>query len=79
MAKTVTFTYLNHRGSKEERTVDVEKLDYQNSPGFGYQAGWFVSGFCHKKQAYRSFALDRIILSEDSPPRHFTLINLKDA
>lgn len=76
MPKTITFTYLNHRGDREERTIDADKINYENHPGYGYQAGWFISGFCHKKQAYRSFALNRIILSEDSPPKHFVLVNL---
>lgn len=76
MAKTITFTYLNHSGKKARRTIDVDSIEYQNFPGFGYQAGWFVSGFCHDKQARRSFALNRIIMTEDSPPKVFKLLEL---
>lgn len=59
---TVKFTYLNHHGKEAARTVDVECLEFQRSPGYGYQPGWFLTGHCHDKDARRSFALSRIIL-----------------
>lgn len=65
---TMSFEYLNHRGKQELRTVDVECLEYFSNPAFGYQAGWFISGRCHTKNARRSFALSRIIIPEDPSP-----------
>lgn len=76
MPKTITFEYLNHRGKQMARTVDVEAVEFIREPGFGYQSGWFISGFDHDKQSRRSFALDRIILDHDAPPKFFTLIKL---
>lgn len=60
---TIRFTYTNHHGKVAERTVDVDSLEYYNSPGFGYEPGWFISGFCHDKQARRSFALEHISIN----------------
>lgn len=64
MSSTITFNYLNHRGETEERTIDVAAVEFQRNPGYGYQPGWFISGFCHDRKARRSFALNRIILPE---------------
>lgn len=71
----ISFLYLNHRGVKEQRVVDVETLEFIREPGFGYQPGWFITGIDHKKQARRSFALDRIIMDEENVPKFYRLIN----
>ena len=71
-----TFTYLNHAGKKSVRTIDVECVEFIRSPGFGYQSGWFLSGFDSEKQARRSFALDRIIFDDEGVPPFFKLFTL---
>lgn len=76
MPKTITFNYLNHRGARSERTVDVETVEFIRAPGYGYQSGWFVSGFDHDKMARRSFALSHILMPDDTPPPFFTLLQL---
>lgn len=60
------FTYINHRGQQSERNVDIDSLEFHYNPGFGYQPGWFISGFDHDKADRRSFALSRIVL--EGPP-----------
>lgn len=69
---TVSFAYNNHRGVTEARTVDVYSLDFLIKPGFGYQPGWFLHGFCHDRKAMRSFALSHIVLT----PEHAEPINV---
>ena len=64
---TLKFDYLNHNGKLAERTVRVETLELLISPDYGYQPGWFLTGFCFTKQARRSFALSRIVIDEDLP------------
>lgn len=59
---TISFYYKNHRGSIEERTIDVESLDWLSAPDYDYQPGWFITGRCHDRDAIRSFALTHIIL-----------------
>jgi proteasome accessory factor C len=47
------FNYLNSRGESEHRTIDplrVESID----------ADWYVRGWCHLREALRTFRLDRI-------------------
>ncbi len=47
------FHYLNSRGEAEHRTIDplrVESID----------ADWYVRGWCHLREALRTFRLDRI-------------------
>lgn len=56
------FQYLNHNGKLAERNVDIDSLEFHRNPGYGYQPGWFISGFDHDKAARRSFALSRIVL-----------------
>jgi proteasome accessory factor C len=49
----VEFDYLNSRGEQERRTVDplrVESVD----------ADWYLRGWCHLREAVRTFRLDRI-------------------
>jgi len=49
----VEFDYLNSRGEWEHRTVDplrVESID----------ADWYLRGWCHLREAVRTFRLDRI-------------------
>lgn len=75
---TIKFKYLNHKGATSMRTVNVIGVDYISSPGFGYQAGWFLTGWCHDKQATRSFALSHINVSPNGihPAKHFRLLEL---
>lgn len=50
---SIEFDYLNSRGERERRTVDplrVESVD----------ADWYVRGWCHLREAVRTFRLDRI-------------------
>lgn len=67
----ITFTYLNHRGARSVRTVDFESLDFIREPGFGYQSGWFISGYDHERTARRSFALTHILFEPAVPLKHF--------
>jgi proteasome accessory factor C len=49
----VDFDYLNSRGERERRKVDplrIESLD----------ADWYLRGWCHLREAVRTFRLDRI-------------------
>lgn len=49
----VEFDYLNSRGEQERRRVDplrIESLD----------ADWYLRGWCHLREAVRTFRLDRI-------------------
>lgn len=62
----IYFTYRNHRGEIERRTVTPTEIEFIANPGFDYQSGWFLSGWDHDKQARRSFALSHIIVPEDS-------------
>jgi predicted DNA-binding transcriptional regulator YafY len=68
MPKTLTFKYLNHNGKISVRTVDVEELEFDFKPGYGYQPGWAISGFCHDKQARRTFFLSRILFEDHQLP-----------
>lgn len=58
-----SFEYKNYRGEIATRTVHVYCLEYRQTPGFGYEPGWFLSGFDVDRQAMRSFALENIIRS----------------
>ena len=57
----IQFTYKNHRGEVALRTVTVDAIEFQPAhEDYGYAAGWFVSGYCHTKNARRSFAFANI-------------------
>jgi hypothetical protein len=73
---TITFIYQNHRGETGPRTIDVDRVEFIREPGFGYHAGWFISGICHDRQARRSFALDRIVMDPENIPKFYTLLDL---
>lgn len=74
----ITFTYLNHRGETEERKVEVDSVEFHRNPGYGYQPGWFISGFDLERVARRSFALSRVILPEEQTKNVvFRLMGLK--
>jgi hypothetical protein len=60
----VTFRYLNYKGEESDRTIADPVLEYHSHPGFGYQPGWFISGYDASRDARRSFALTHIILPE---------------
>ena len=52
--KTLKIThYAAARGDWQERLVDPYSLRY-------YRGAWYLIGFCHLRQEYRFFALDRI-------------------
>lgn len=67
MTKIIKFRYLNHRGEMWERTLDVTAIEFIHKPGYGYQPGWFISGFDRDRQGdvRRSFALSHIDLPGD--------------
>lgn len=72
--KTLSFTYKNHNGITSVRTLDAESIDYRKSPGYDYEPGWFVTGYCHDRKAIRSFALNNIVIPEGD--RDYELVEL---
>lgn len=66
----VTFTYKNHRAEISERTIEVQSLDWEINPPYGYQPGWFLRGICQNRKASRSFALTHIVLNSGDM-KHF--------
>ncbi|TPX03915.1 WYL domain-containing protein, partial [Schumannella luteola] len=63
--RRVRFAYLNSRGEREEREVDplrVESID----------ADWYLRGWCHLRQALRTFRFDRMsdMVVTDAPIEH---------
>lgn len=78
MTKIVKFWYLNHRGVIRERTLDVTAVEFIHEPGYGYQPGWFLSGFDRDRSGdvRRSFALSRIILPDDGISSVYKLLIL---
>lgn len=68
------FKYKNHRGEIADRVVKVESLDYLIEPGYGYEAGWFLSGTCQDKGERRSFALVNIVPDNPHQPNAFNHI-----
>ncbi|RWB40431.1 MAG: hypothetical protein EOQ44_25140 [Mesorhizobium sp.] len=74
----IEFMYLNHRGETAKRRIEVDSIEFHRNPGFGYQPGWFVSGFDLDRNNRRSFALSRIVLPEhDTNNVVFRLMTLK--
>lgn len=49
----VAFDYLNSRGELEHRTVDPLRIE-------SVDADWYLRGWCHLREAPRTFRLDRI-------------------
>lgn len=76
----IIFNYLNHRGELKERKVAVKGIEFLYNPGYGYQPGWFLRGYCFDKKADRSFALNRVDLPQipenSGPSKHFALLIL---
>lgn len=58
----IKFTYTNYKGEVAERTVRFQALEYLASPGFGYGAGWFLTGYDLDRKMSRSFALTNIVV-----------------
>lgn len=56
----VKFTYRNHHGQIELRTVIPEAIEFIERPEFGYQPGWFLIGQDMDRDARRSFSLSHI-------------------
>lgn len=79
MPVEVKFRYINHRGKEEQRKVSLEAIEFHQNPGYGYQPGWFVSGWDHDRQGRRSFALSRIVMkSWEGPPGTNRIFRLAD-
>jgi predicted DNA-binding transcriptional regulator YafY len=73
------FMYTNYKGETKERKIEFESISFISNPGFGYQPGWFINGYCFEKNARRSFALSRVIINEGCDvPSHYTLVEWKD-
>lgn len=51
--RTITFDYYASNGTSAMRRVDPVKLRFKGT-------GWYVQGFCHLRQAFRTFRLSRI-------------------
>ncbi|MER9436662.1 WYL domain-containing protein [Mesorhizobium sp. M0618] len=78
MNMKITFIYLNHRGESSDRTIEVDSVEFHRNPAFGYQPGWFISGWDDSRAARRSFALSRIFIPEDDANNKvFRLVGLK--
>ena len=79
---TSTFKYRSHRGVIEERTIDVDSVEWVSNPGYDYQPGWFISGMCHDRNKRRSFVLTNIVLenrnTSGSPLIFFRLFQVKE-
>ena len=60
----ITFSYKNHRGEMQQRTIVPDALEFifAPDPKYNHQPGWFISGYDKEKYARRSFALSNIIL-----------------
>lgn len=63
----IEFDYLNHNGHTSTRHIEVDSVEFHHRPGWGYQPGWFVSGWDFDKHSRRSFSLSRIIIPEHFP------------
>ena len=73
----VEFDYLNHRGVVERRRIIPESISLDCHPGYGYQPGWFLNGFCLDRKARRSFALTRFALKELPPGGYTSLATIR--
>ena len=52
-ARPVEFDYLNSRGELERRKVDALRVE-------SVDTDWYLRGWCHLREAIRTFRLDRI-------------------
>ncbi len=61
----LVFDYLNSRGELENRHVDALRVE-------SVDADWYLRGWCHLREAVRTFRLDRIsnLLVTDQPITH---------
>lgn len=71
----IKFTYINYKGEIAERTVEFHRLEYFAKPGFGYNGGWFLTGFDQGRKEIRSFALGNIVIPLGS--LFYTLMEVK--
>lgn len=74
MKPKITFTYRNHRGEIEKRSLAVDSIEWINDPGYNYQPGWFVSGLDLDRRARRSFALANMILPPADERKFYKLM-----
>lgn len=74
MPNPVTFTYRNHKGAIEQRSIIPDALEWINDPGYNYQPGWFLSGRCTERKQRRSFALANIVLPPADERKFFKLM-----
>lgn len=63
--RQLEFDYLNARGERERRRVDALQVE-------SVDADWYLRGWCHLREAVRTFRLDRISHAEvtDAPIEH---------
>jgi proteasome accessory factor C len=63
--RQLEFDYLNARGERERRRVDALQVE-------SVDADWYLRGWCHLREAVRTFRLDRISGAEvtDAPTEH---------
>jgi proteasome accessory factor C len=63
--RQLEFDYLNARGERERRRVDALQVE-------SVDADWYLRGWCHLREAVRTFRLDRISGAEvtDAPIEH---------
>lgn len=63
--RQLEFDYLNARGERERRRVDALQVE-------SVDADWYLRGWCHLREAVRTFRLDRISRAEvtDAPIEH---------
>lgn len=64
MAQVLRFSYTNHRGETAIRRITPKMLEFQREPGYGYEPGWFLTGFDLDKHAMRSFSLSNITVED---------------
>ncbi|MCY7413661.1 MAG: WYL domain-containing protein [Salinibacterium sp.] len=68
------FDYLNGRGERETRRVDPLRIDTVDTD-------WYLRGWCHSREAKRTFRLDRIvnaIVTADAITRRAHDVSLSD-
>lgn len=53
-----TFLYTNYKGETEVRKVIADRVVWMDDPGFGYEPGWFLLGWCLSARAMRQFRFD---------------------
>ena len=71
----VEFDYINSRGERERRRVDPLRIQSMD-------ADWYLRGWCHLREAVRTFRIDRIgnpTVTDEPITTHAADVNLPDA